>query len=219
MRLALLATLVCMAAHELPQASKEQSSRAKPRSNSAEEAKKPEPRPYSEGRLSERDFAAAIPAGQIIQASTYTSIDFNYRYRMIAQGSGVQLVASQIFTQASVDPARSWNKTPGDLRLLDHEQGHFDITQLYTLRWRARFETLMRQGVLKASGPTEKAAYDVLQSIVQKEFQELFKTWEAEQREYDNQTNHGLDRKRQDEWRKRLDEQLQEARSPQAKKS
>src|SRR5262245_29424211 len=87
-------------------------------------------RRYDQGPMTAEDFAAEVPADRgPRQASTYSRIRYNFQYRGTISGKTTRIMATQIESFAVLMPAKSWNAAPMDAALLDHEQGHFDLTQ------------------------------------------------------------------------------------------
>lgn len=168
----------------------------------------PSDRRYDEGPLSPEDFAAEPSGPANVAAYTYTGIQYNYRYRALASQEGVRAAATSISAHATVLRDKSWNRTPGSTRLLDHEQGHFDITHLHAIEWKRHVESLIERGTLIGRGTSEAAARESLEAAVRHEFQNFLKRLQAEQSRYDNETNHGMNPARQAEWRKQLDAEL-----------
>jgi hypothetical protein len=172
-------------------------------------------RRYESGPLRPADFSGRLPATRgATKAFTFTSIDYSYRFQSSVVRAGVHVVATELSAHAMVRPDQSWNLTPEDARLMDHEQGHFDITQLHTLRWRRHAQRSIDKAAFTAHGATQAAAEAALQARIQKEFQLFYDAWQAEQRRYDDETNHGTHRARQAEWRQRLDAELKERQRP-----
>lgn len=91
------------------------------------------------------------------------------------------------------DKCRSWSLTK-DERLLEHEQLHFDISELYVRKTRKYFDSLNAMNVLD---PKE---YLRAKEKIAKESYKL-------QQEYDEDVL--LDFPRQDKWRKLIDKELE----------
>jgi hypothetical protein len=89
----------------------------------------------------------------------------------------------------------SWTKVNSD-SVLHHEQLHFDITELY--------RRMILKKILQGNY-TKKDNNQRINAI----YTELNNQWRIEEQKYDNETNHGIDQKRQLEWEKRIQEQLQ----------
>lgn len=80
----------------------------------------------------------------------------------------------------------SWCKTPSD-DLLQHEQLHFDIAELYARKARMQISSLKRKGV------RDVKAYNAA-------IAELFAESNLFDARYDRETVHGASRKKQSEW-------------------
>ena len=166
-------------------------------------------RRYDQGPLGRADFATPPPADRgVRKASTYVHIGYSFRYRANVVRGRVQVVVTHLEAYGVVTPGKSWNVAPGDTRLMDHEQGHFDITQLHALRWQRHAGGLIAKAALRGEGATQEAAQQSLQSRLDRELKPINEAWEAEQIRYDQETNHGSDSKRQAEWRARLNREL-----------
>jgi hypothetical protein len=86
----------------------------------------------------------------------------------------------------------SWiNRGSADsARLLEHEQGNFDLCEIYRRRfWR-----------LEADMQGQRSRAQKTQGI----FQQVYSTYREKKRQYDLDTNHGLDDERQALWTKRI---------------
>jgi len=99
-------------------------------------------------------------------------------------------------SQSWVDPKRRSS------RLLKHEQGHFDINEVY----RRIVETRLKQ--LEAEAPTQKEAAEELQRLVDETLDQISRKVEQVQAEYDRETAHGQDQEAQAEWEAKIREWL-----------
>lgn len=81
--------------------------------------------------------------------------------------------------------------------LLDHEQGHFDMAEIYA--------RLLRKKITEAKF-TRKNAQSLLQTIYKKNLEEF----QAEQDLYDRETNHSLAEEKQKQWDKKIADRLKE---------
>lgn len=90
----------------------------------------------------------------------------------------------------------SWVK-PGnkDAYCLNHEQKHFDIAKLVA----ERFKQKITPAILSV------ADYN---SIIQYHFIESFREMNQLQEQYDTETQHGLNKQAQEQWNKRIAEEL-----------
>ena len=106
-------------------------------------------RPYSNGPLTEADFRGKVPTeGELakspFQAFLFMDISWSSQYRTTGRGRVFTAHLTQFQATAASNPTRSWNhwgKTRPDL--LDHEQGHFDITQIHAQRLELRMWKLL----------------------------------------------------------------------------
>ena len=92
-----------------------------------------------------------------------------------------------------IDPA-----SPDSLRLLLHEQGNFDLCEIYR---RQLDENVLRYENHGAS------QYKTTEHI----FREVYAAWLARQMQYETETNHGLDSAEQAEWAKKIGAELTNA--------
>jgi len=99
-------------------------------------------------------------------------------------------------SQSWVDPKRRSS------RLLKHEQGNFDINEVY----RRIVETRLKQ--LEAEAPTQKEAAEELQRLVDETLDQISRKVEQVQAEYDRETAHGQDQEAQAEWEAKIREWL-----------
>lgn len=175
-------------------------------------------RNYSDGPLTPADFRALVPDpqpqadGLKMRAMTFTEIRYTTRYRWEESKPGhVTAYLKRFNTSARLQCDKSWIKEPMDLRLLAHEQGHFDITEIYARRARQKIEKLMADKSLVGHGRDERSAIAELEKEIHDQMQTFFDEERAAQIEYDRATNHGRDFPAQDRERKRIDEELEES--------
>jgi hypothetical protein len=156
------------------------------------------PRKYAAGPLAPADFRAAVPDPQPVKdgvrlrAMTDVEIRYTTRYRWDEPTSGKASARLTRFDcQAVLLPEKCWSKEPDDLRLLDHEQGHFDITEINARRAQKRFDQLIADQGLLGNGSDERSAVADLDKKVHDEMQKVFDRERDEQIKYDRVTNHG----------------------------
>ena len=77
---------------------------------------------------------------------------------------------------------------------MQHEQLHFDITELYARLFRKRLDEN-----IKSTGDLSKISG--ISNTIMKE-------WQEEQDDYDNETNHSMNEKKQAEWNLNLKQRL-----------
>lgn len=93
----------------------------------------------------------------------------------------------------AIHTGKSWVATRSD-KLLAHEQLHFDIAELITRK--------VRQAIQEQGETTAKRKYQIYLKSVRK--------YGRLQINYDRETDHGTDELRQEEWRQRVQRELEE---------
>jgi hypothetical protein len=171
----------------------------------------PASRPYAAGPLTAADFAADPPADRgSILATTHSGIEHTLQYQGLPVAKGVRLLVTRLDAVATMSPAQSWNTAPGDMRLMDHEQGHFDISELHARKWQQQAAFLIKRRALGGQGPNQAQAFKAMQARVDAELTPINKAWREQQVLYDKETDHGRNREAQARWRERLDRELAE---------
>lgn len=95
------------------------------------------------------------------------------------------------------DKQKSWSKPKEQTDdLLRHEQGHFDIYEIYG--------RLIMQRIKETKALSGTKFSDKISKIFTKSFAELQKF----QREYDRETDHSKDKEKQEEWNRKLEKML-----------
>lgn len=174
----------------------------------------PNMRPYSEGPLRGEDFQGKAPDEPQFKnnvkllAYSLTDIYYNYKYQFEKRGNTVTAWAAEVTFTAMFLRDKSWNRAPQNIVLLAHEQGHFDITQIYTWRCQQAFDKLMAKKAIIGRGATEDEARKAMEAEINKQREPFLQAWRDEHLRYDKETNHAQDRARQRGWRAKLDEQL-----------
>lgn len=180
---------------------------------------KPAWRPYSAGPLAAADYAAPVPVpltqedGAVIRGFTTTEFQTEFLYRFKLADGVYRLTATEFTFIAAAVPGQSWLAEPDNGRLLDHEQGHFDITELFVRRANREIAKVVRAGDLQGMGATEKEAQEKMREQARTTLQPFLEEWRVEQRRYDRETLHGNDSSAQQEWRRKLNAELAETAS------
>lgn len=179
--------------------------------------KEPGLRKYADGPLKAADFAGkppdTLPAqeGIRIVANTHSIIRYNYRYQSQESRLGRWTATlSQFDCFAAIDPDQCWNMDLESRRVLDHEQGHFDLAEIWARRAAERMRELSKAGKLAARGENEAGAKKLLNQRVEAAMKQIFDSLQADQEAYDRETRHGTHSQRQREHRQRHRELLQE---------
>ena len=152
----------------------------------------------SQRRLTRADFKGRAPALASNVSMSWIHIDVSWGCEAGA------LVAS---ARATFDPSRSWWRSTSanawtaqrrgtlqaDAQLLEHEQLHFDLTEIAVRRIRKTFEE-------KKDACDEPGATDTVQGDIEKIDRDL----NEEQRRYDRETAHGTIAAEQAKWAGRI---------------
>jgi Bacterial protein of unknown function (DUF922) len=138
-------------------------------------------------KLSWNDFNANPPKNPPAAALTSTAIkiDFGYYNESL-----------QFHIRCRFDKEASWGFVKNDY-VLSHEQGHFDITEIYARKLNA---------ALKKYVPDPAS----LRSDVNKIYQDMMKQYYDRQDEYDHQTNFSIDHAQQEVWLNKIRDELSE---------
>ena len=121
----------------------------------------------------------------VASTATYLGIEYSFNNK----GFGYKITCT-------LSKNRSWGSHKTDY-VLAHEQGHFDIAEIFArkLNWR-----MSEYRFNKNSFKTDlKKIYD-----------EITRAKEAMQNEYDKETNHSIKKEKQEEWLKKIQEELNE---------
>jgi len=97
------------------------------------------------------------------------------------------------------DKQKSWSKPEEQNdNLLKHEQGHFDIYEIYG------------RIIMKRLKEAKVFSSDKFSERVQKIFNKAFDELQKFQQKYDSETKHSKDKEKQAEWNKKLENMLKE---------
>ena len=144
-------------------------------------------------RLTWDDFKASPP-----KSASYPSAvsDTGFRYQLVRRNGLLDIEAAAFFS-----PGGSWVKPDGKTpELLRHEQGHFDMAELYAL--------MLRKAILDSKvGCSDTASANAAGERMVSEFQ---KKWQDAEREYEQDTTYGTDLGKQEAASKRTAAALEE---------
>ncbi len=155
-------------------------------------------RKYAEGPLIAADFQGSPPEPSPVKdnikmvANTMCVVRYSYRLRTHSQRDGTwtaELVSFDCFS--AVDPAKCWNLVPESSRVLDHEQGHFDVAEIFARRMQQRFDELMAGKNASTNGRTERTARETLEKEIKRVTEEAYTELAKVQATYDKETAHG----------------------------
>ena len=142
---------------------------------------------WSDEKLSWSDYKKVIQQSGIHHAFTYSGITFE----LSSENDTVVIRVYSYF-----DPGQSWvhpdHRVPA---LLNHEQLHFDICELYIRKLR------------KKISETELTILDP-GSQIRTAFEQAWTDYQSAQSQYDEDTRHGLIEKDQKRWEKNIVDEL-----------
>jgi hypothetical protein len=183
---------------------------------------------YGERALRGDDFQAPVPEQPPeletpIHAYSETEVRYEIQRNVVGRRGRMraQLTAIDIFAVLVKD--KSWNKKPQDTGLLDHHQGHFDLTQIaaYELQLELR-EALQKERLsLVGEGKSEPEATQDLLKKIEKRMATRIAELVHEHRYFDIETRYGTNaeversqREKQKDKLAELQEQLKPAATP-----
>jgi hypothetical protein len=156
---------------------------------------------YASRKIKWNDFKGVPRDQSSYAASIFTSIAIQTELRIIDRK-----ITATIQPQTFMIPSQSWVKPIArDDSSLEHEQIHFDITQVIMLRLMDRLKNL------------EARTMDDLNSMIQYEYLEAFKEMNRLQEQYDKESRHNLNKPGQIKWKLQVYEWLQSATANAAK--
>ncbi|MBG8551985.1 DUF922 domain-containing protein [Hymenobacter guriensis] len=139
--------------------------------------------------LSWADFQAQPGAPSNIAALTSANISVNVGCTDFKFNAAVKAV----FT-----PSESWVREPGKAKpeLLRHEQAHFDLTEVHARQMRQKLALMQFD-------------CDKLQPALNNYTKVAFMIWQRDMSRYDQETNHGLNAERQQQWEAAVKQRLE----------
>jgi hypothetical protein len=168
----------------------------------------------AERRLSWDDFAGGVPSGtdenRVAETSASIAWSFQYRVELSRERCVFRIVAINTF--ARFNPDSSWVR-PGHRTdaVLKHEQGHFDITQIYRERFAAQTREFLDSN-RTCRGRTDRAATRSTESeitqLLGSVYEDIWQQYRSEQERYDAETRHGIDSNAQAAWSEQISESL-----------
>lgn len=171
-------------------------------------------RAYRTGRITNDDYRMQAPPRRAgdpdarLDANMFTGLYFFTDYVFDVRSQKVKLKLKGIRFVGYVDQSRSWRRRDLDDALLDHEQGHFDINEIYVRRASALIhDRLRRPGGVQVVAPTRKQAEAALNERISELIEPVVYDLRKAHASYDQKTVHGTIQDRQKEARKtQLDE-------------
>lgn len=165
------------------------------------------------------DFDGPVPRGadEARVASTTSSIAWSYEYEIRWSGEKCDFSIVRLDSVARFHRDSSWvrrgHRTP---EVLEHEQGHFDIAQLYDEKFRETTRKLVgssQECVGQSQRRATRNAERQIARLVGAIYDEVWRQYELRQEAYDRETNHGIDREAQADWTQEIAGSLRSAGS------
>jgi hypothetical protein len=139
-------------------------------------------------KLTWNDFRGKPDLRSNFLALSSAGISYNIFYNK----TSIQVSAEAFFVRS-----KSWRKFTADSSLLRHEQGHFDITEIYRRK-------LLHASREIPSDVQEKASW------VSAKADKIIEQKNAFQLQYDTETRNGTDKKKQELWLAKIQQLLKE---------
>jgi hypothetical protein len=177
-------------------------------------------RRYQLGPLVAEDFRGSPPPGNAGKGNDYaagieTTVRWTVRYRIDQTGKKFTIKLTEVDVFAAVYPYKSFNNRPIDKALLDHEQGHFDIAEIFAREMRIKLTEEIRRGKpLTVSGTTQKEASEQVDVELNRLLKDARESLSQRHEQYDAITNHGDNPEKQ---KLQRDEQKEKLKSLQQK--
>jgi hypothetical protein len=126
--------------------------------------------------------------GAAASTATYLGIDYNFS----PEGFTYKI-------SCSFSKNKSWGLHRND-HILGHEQGHFDIAEIYARKLNQKMRTY-------------KFDRNTYKTDLQKIYQDVLTEKEEMQNKYDEETNHSIIKDKQSDWLKKIQKMLDEYKS------
>lgn len=149
--------------------------------------------PWNAGeKLKWSDFKATPDRNHPYAAITYSGMSYGFSANVVNGEVSVDYKINCFFVSN-----KSWVKKRylGDAELLKHEQLHFDITELFTRKFRKELSTM---------NFSEKVKYEI-----KAVYKKLTKEKVSVQKQYDLETDHSKNEQAQKKWQIKIDNELQ----------
>ena len=150
-------------------------------------------RRYARGPLAMEEFRGTGTNAEGRTALTATRIFCEYQFNVKVH-DGQAVASLRAFTAfACFLPDDSWWNDRENPQLLDHEQGHFDISEIHARRVELTFAKLLASGqTISADGSSPSAAREKLEKQINEVMRRADKERDKANLDYDRTTRHGL---------------------------
>ena len=168
----------------------------------------------SERPLTWDDFRGSVPRGadELRVATTASSIAWSYAYEIEWSPSNCAFSVVRLDSVAQFHTDRSWVR-PGHrtAEILEHEQGHFDVAQIFNAKFLAATRELIGAS-RSCDGSSQRRARSLAEQQISEWvsaiYVDLWQQYERRQDDYDRETRHGIDREAQIEWTRSIAKSL-----------
>jgi hypothetical protein len=128
-----------------------------------------------------------------IEMVANTECEVRYEYRASIEQRGQRWTAriASFKCTAVIVPEKCWNTSPESRRVLDHEQGHFDLAEVAARRAEQHFAGLIRDGKITATGMDKQSVQRAIDRAIKKEMDAVYESLDKAQKTYDEETRHG----------------------------
>lgn len=134
-------------------------------------------------KLDWNDFRKSPPNGSAYAAMTSSAIDMQFE----GEGNTLYFTINAVF-----DPGDSWKVPEVTAYILKHEQGHFDITEIWARMLRKKISSHKFKNVKSIS------------SEVQNMYNWSVSKWKKMQTKYDHLTQHSIKESKQNKWNEKI---------------
>lgn len=149
---------------------------------------------YQQRKVNWSDFDGPIRNNNRYGAAIFTSFAFDSKLT-VQNNTIIAEITPKVYTDKNMSWAKPEIKTP---YALSHEQLHFDICYLNTLKFLEKIKDF------------KEDSSDDLISRIQYEYLEFYKKTHKMQTEYDDETNHSLVKHKQKEWEDKIRSAIKE---------
>ena len=155
-------------------------------------------------KLNWNDFQIRSSASGERKAYTGAYIQYSYNNNYGSTNGSYWSKVTSVTVRSGIDLNRTWRwsgLTAADMaKLLPHEQGHLDINEIEARRLRA----IPLSGWPAGTGTTRSAAEADLRRKLQAIFDQAIQRVQSRNRQYDQETRHGIVQEEQERWNKIL---------------
>lgn len=143
--------------------------------------------------LSWKNFKAKANKRSNYQALTYSGLELSMQF----DADGIRISTYAIFK-----PRESWTKNKKSAYLLNHEQQHFNLSELYARKFR---EALSIHSFKKSGADRFKE--------IQTLYKSFYSQMEKQQKKYDKESEHSKNKDQQEKWNQFIQGELLELKN------